>query len=317
VLSSSDPHSISVSADGRRLAYSKFTVAQNIWSVPIPQAGVVSIQDAVPITSGNQVIEGHDLSPDGEWIAFTGDARGGLDIYRMPLGGGPPQLVSDLTVDVFAPDWSPDDTEITVFSGRESPDVLNVSVDDGTTEQLTDFPGFDIHPDWSPDGLAIAFMSEGPQDVRPWNIWIVSRDSVGLPWSEPVQLTDFGCGDPEWAPDGASLACRLMEDLVWVRVSRNGDVLSRYDASDTGLQSIDRLRFSVDGSRIYVIATGQDGSAGVWWIPENGGEATKVVAFDDPSLTVPGFFTVGPEQLYLTVAEYESDIWVMDVEVER
>ncbi len=27
--------------------------------------------------------------------------------------------------------------------------------------------------------------------------------------------------------------------------------------------------------------------------------------------------SVGPEHLYLTVGEYESDIWVMDVEVER
>jgi len=25
-------------------------------------------------------------------------------------------------------------------------------------------------------------------------------------------------------------------------------------------------------------------------------------------------FTVGPEHLYVTIAEYESDIWVMDLE---
>ena len=110
VLSSSDPHSISVSADGRRLAYSKFTVAQNIWSIPIPHAGVVSIQNAVPVTTGNQVIEGLDLSADGEWIAFSSDLRGRSDIYKMPLAGGSPQLVADVTADAFAPDWSPDGT---------------------------------------------------------------------------------------------------------------------------------------------------------------------------------------------------------------
>jgi Tol biopolymer transport system component len=73
-------------------------------------------------------------------------------------------------------------------------------------------------------------------------------------------------------------------------------------------------QFSPDGSRIYTVATEEDGSEGVWWIPANGGDATKVVAFDDPSLTVPGYLTVGPEHLYLTIAEYESDIWVMDLE---
>jgi hypothetical protein len=38
------------------------------------------------------------------------------------------------------------------------------------------------------------------------------------------------------------------------------------------------------------------------------------VAFDDPSVAVQGYLTVGPEHLYLTIAEYESDIWVMDLE---
>jgi hypothetical protein len=52
----------------------------------------------------------------------------------------------------------------------------------------------------------------------------------------------------------------------------------------------------------------------VWWIPANGGEATKVVAFDDPSLTVQFGLTVAPEHLYLTIAKYESDIYVMDLE---
>ncbi len=102
---------------------------------------------------------------------------------------------------------------------------------------------------------------------------------------------------------------------TWARVSRDGEVLSRYDPSTAGLQLFSTsLEFSPDGSRIYHIATHEDGSEGVWWIPDNGGDATKVVAFDDPSLTVFRNLTVGPENLYLTIAEYESDIWVMDLE---
>ena len=42
--------------------------------------------------------------------------------------------------------------------------------------------------------------------------------------------------------------------------------------------------FSPDGSRIYFLGTHEDGSRGVWWIPANGGDATKVAALDDPSL---------------------------------
>jgi len=108
VLSSSDPHSISISADGRRLAYAKFTAAQNIWSIPIPRSGSVSISNAVPVTTGNQVIENHSLSPDGEWIVFDSDIRGQFDIYKQPLAGGRQQLVADITGDEYDPDWSPE-----------------------------------------------------------------------------------------------------------------------------------------------------------------------------------------------------------------
>jgi Tol biopolymer transport system component len=313
VLSSSDPHSISLSADGRKLAYAKFRVMQNIWSIPIPRSGSVSIRGAVPVTTGNQVIEGHSLSPDGEWIVFSSDKRGEFDIYKQPLGDGQAQLVADFSGHLFDPIWSPDGTEIVLHSGGiNSGDVLVVSADGGTPEELTDFPGAEGNPDFSPDGLAIAFSSQGPRGVGPMNTWIVSRDGVGLPWGDPVQLTDSGCGFPTWAPDGASLGCAGARE--WERLSRDGEVLLRYDPSSAGLGILGIARFSPDGSRIYFRGTHEGGSEGVWWIPADGGDATKVVAIDDPSLTLLGFLSVNSTHLYLTIAEYESDIWVMDLE---
>ncbi len=45
-----------------------------------------------------------------------------------------------------------------------------------------------------------------------------------------------------------------------------------------------------------------------------GGEATQPVAFDDPSRGVLGSLTVGPDHFYFTISEYESDIYLMDLE---
>ena len=257
------------------------------------------------------------MSPDGQWIAFDSDIRGDSDIYKMPLEGGSPQLVADFTGNIFAPDWSPDGTEIAFYTGREEGsggkgEVFVVSANGGTPVQLTDSPGFDNQPDWSPDGLAIAFTSQGPQGIEALKVWIVSRDSVGMPWADPVQLTDFRCSRPDWAPDGSRVLCDAGEDMV--QVSREGEVLSRYDPSTVGLPRSRTFRFSPDGSKIYFLATQEDGSRGVWWLPANGGDATKVVALDDPSLGVFRFLSVGPEDLYFTISEYESDIWVMDLE---
>jgi Tol biopolymer transport system component len=316
VLGASDPHSISISAGGRRLAYARLPSAQNIWSIPIPRSGSVSIRTAVQVTEGNQVTENHSLSRDGEWIVFDSNVRGGMDIYKQRVAAGSQQLVADLTGNAYAPAVSPDGTEIAFYSGIEDADVFVVSADGGTSEQLTDgFPGNDIGPAWSPDGLSIAYQSQGPDGVGLPEIWIVSRDSVGGPWSDPAQLTDFGtCQNAHWAPDGASLVCFVLRG-GWLRVSREGEVLMRYDPSTSGLLTFPLPRFSPDGSRIYFRGRHEDGSEGIWWIPAAGGDATKVVAFDYPSWTVFGFLlTVGPENLYLTINEYESDIWVMDLE---
>jgi serine/threonine-protein kinase len=306
-----DPHSISTSADGRRLAYAKFTVAKSISSIRLPRSGAVSIRDAVRITTGNQTIEGFSLSPDGEWIVFASDLKGELDIWKQRLAGGAPQLVADIGGDAYEPDWSGDGGEIAFYA---SEGVFVVSADGGTPQHLVDFPDAN-RPDWSPDGLAIAFESQGSQGEGPVTLWIVSRDSVGGPWSDPVRLTDFPSGNASWAPDGASLLC-FTGGGTWPRVSRDGRVLARYDSSTVGLQRISGPEFSPDGSKIYLMATDHDGSQGIWWISAGGGEATKVVVLDDPSLSeFWGWgFTVGREHLYLTIAEYQSDIWVMDLE---
>jgi hypothetical protein len=74
-----------------------------------------------------------------------------------------------------------------------------------------------------------------------------------------------------------------------------------------------QLPFSPDGPGIYGIGRQEDGSLGIRWIPASGGDATKAVTFDDP-LLIPLGMAVGSGTLYVTLSEYESDIWVMDLE---
>ena len=76
--------------------------------------------------------------------------------------------------------------------------------------------------------------------------------------------------------------------------------------------------FSSDGSEIYFWGV-RGGDWGIWSMSAGGGGLTQWIAFDDPSLTAYRTFnarslTVGNDHFYLTISEYESDIWVMDLE---
>src|SRR3989454_7730219 len=81
-------HGISVGASGGLLAYSAFTETSNVWSLPIPSHAPMSVAQARPVTSGNQTIEGFDVSPDGRWLAFDSNRNGVQQVFRVSLAGG-------------------------------------------------------------------------------------------------------------------------------------------------------------------------------------------------------------------------------------
>jgi Tol biopolymer transport system component len=320
VAGATDAHTISYSIAGRKLAFSKATLRQNIWSYPM-DSGTVSMADGQRVTSENAIIQSHDISPDGRWIVYSSDLRGNQDLYKRAVEGGTPTPIADSPSSEFDPRWSPDGTEIAFLTdiGGEFA-VMVASAGGGTPVRVASAP-LTWLPSWSPSGLALAFNSNQTGQLE---TWVVSREAIGGPWSEPTQLTDLGCEPSDWAPDGSGVLCTVgagiesEADTSLVLVSREGETLWRYDPATAGLvlQSIHQ-KFSRDGSAIYVWARHEDGTEGIWAIPLQGGEPSLVVAYDEAAIAAERWLSVGPDRLYLTVVQTEVDIWVADVEVER
>jgi Tol biopolymer transport system component/tRNA A-37 threonylcarbamoyl transferase component Bud32 len=301
-----DAHSISVSADGTRMAIAKLTVRQNIRFYPVPTARPVSIGDGRPITTGAQAVETHDLSPDGQWLVYSSNLRGNADLYKVRQSGGDPIPLTTTPTDEFHPAWSPDGTEIAY---EIAGDLWVVPAGGGQPHQLTSGPAIDLNATWSHDGLTLAFDSNRSGH---WRIWVLRRDRVGDRWDEPVQLTTTGCLNPRWAPDGSGLWCTRADTLMLI--SPTGRVLRRL--------SLAILRFvephpvpAQDGATMYIPVTSGP-NPGLWVLPMTGGRPRQVARFDNPSLSMldfPGTLTVARDGVYLTTVELESDVWVMDI----
>ncbi len=311
----SDAYSLSFSRSVRSLAFAKLTVRQNIRAYPLGRPVPISIRDGRSVTAGDHVIVDHDVSPDGQWIVFDGTYAGAPGLFRIRVEGGEAQPLSSLPA-ALSPRWSPDGREIAfpVLADSGHADLMLMPAEGGVARSLAR-EGVSAWPSWSPDGLRIVFWKSAPNG----GVWLLSRDSLGGAWHQAVRFSDL-CSMLDWAPDGSTLVARWCSagGAEWPAfMSPQGRMLTRGDLalSTGGLTAIeDCIRYSPDSWTLYAVAANRDGRRGVWALPVGrAGEPRLVVAFDDPTLSVPspeGNLSVGPGELYLTVAEHQSVIWV-------
>src|SRR5271154_1732868 len=75
--------------------------------------------DAVRLTAGPGIKRGPHFSPDGQWIAFTGEYDGQLNVSVIAASGGTPRRVTFHDGPDIAAGWTPDGKNILFASPRE------------------------------------------------------------------------------------------------------------------------------------------------------------------------------------------------------
>src|ERR687886_2530172 len=91
-----------------------FSYAGDLWSVP-REGG-----DAVHLTTGTGVETDPVFSPDGQWLAFTGEYDGNVDVYVIPATGGVPRRLTFHPGADTAVGWTPDGRAVLFTSTRNS-----------------------------------------------------------------------------------------------------------------------------------------------------------------------------------------------------
>jgi tricorn protease len=181
-----------------------FAYAQNIWTVP--RAGGMARR----ITSFQGQTSNPHFSPDGKWIAFSGEYAGNLDVYVVPAEGGEPKRLTWHPGADTVQGWTADGRAImfsttrATWSPSGAPRFWSVPVEGGVEEPLAIPRGY--QGKISQDGSHIAYRMNNSWDEERRNyrggqnrpIWIVdlkTYDLVSPPWTDSKDM------DPVWVGD--------------------------------------------------------------------------------------------------------------------
>ncbi len=141
-----------------------FVYAEDLWIVPRTGG------EARRLTShpGDEVYP--KFSPDGKWIAFTGEYDGNADVYIIPSEGGEPRRLTYHPANDMVLGWTPDSKKVLFRSNRASAPAATtrlflVSIDGGLEEMLP-VPRASL-TSFSPDGQKIAYNPTS-QEFRTW-----------------------------------------------------------------------------------------------------------------------------------------------------
>jgi eukaryotic-like serine/threonine-protein kinase len=204
----SDPR---ISPDGRRLALHLEDQEDDVWTLEIARDSLTRqtfdpAEDETPV-----------FSPDGQWLAYSGFARGGKDrcIFRRRVdGSGGEEVLWTLPEHAHVSDWSPDGKTLVVdVFGQAGLDIVLIDLGAPPVTRPYRKTTFDESSGRiSPDGRWLAYRSnESGQD----QIYVQSFPVPG----GKVQVSTGGGVQPVWSRDGRALYFRAATDLMVARAA--------------------------------------------------------------------------------------------------
>jgi dipeptidyl aminopeptidase/acylaminoacyl peptidase len=176
-----------------------------------------------------KIVSDAQVSPDGKSIAYVvtstdmKENAADADVWLVSTAGGEPVRLTTSKKNDNQPRWSPDGRRIAFISAREEkPQVFLISPTGGEAEKLTDSKSGVQSFAWSPDNSRIAYVAQqeptpdeekkqkekdDPQvfdkNYKFSRIWVID---VKTKKASEVVKSDYVAADPQWSPDGRSLA---------------------------------------------------------------------------------------------------------------
>jgi serine/threonine protein kinase len=296
---------ITLSRDGRHIAYQADTSTQNIYNVSFDPDSEAVVGEPLAITSGSRWAGNQDPSPDDQWVAFSFFPGGGqADVALIRTDGtGLRQLTSEPHLD-FYPRWSPDGRELVFYSMRSGNVELWIIHPDGSgLRQLTETPNWTFCHTWSPDGKRMVYCSGGDSYIF----------QPEVPWKEqsPEKLPrppEGLFGASSWSPDGERLAGWVESEsgtyqiAIFSLVSREYRLFPGTGDSPVWLRDNRRLLFR-DRGKILLL----DGKTGSFH---------EVLSLEPDTVEDDLDLSSDERTIYFSRGHAEADIWMVTLDEE-
>ena len=207
VTTTGNVHSVTISRDGKFLAYTQDSKEGHaIW---VRQLGTGSTAKVVPAT-GESELSDIVFSPDGNYLYYRSQLEGsGLGLlWKVPsLGGTPEKLVTDVDSAVA---FSPDAKRIAWIriSSKTNSSAVYLSDASGANEQAIStlhFPDMynQVGPAWSQDGKMLAVARIDSKNPNINKIEVMDLDTKEI---KPLGSRGFAnLNRLDWLPDGSGL----------------------------------------------------------------------------------------------------------------
>ena len=207
---------------------------------------------------------------DKQYISFSSNRTGKLNIYVIDTNGENLRRLTDDPVAAHSATWSPNGRAFAYVSHRDGKaEIYVMDLNKNETRRLTNHPASDDNPAWSPDGHWIAFSSNREGDFKE-NYDLYKMDATG---GNLQRLTNKGKYNsaPAWSPDGKQIAFYSIRN-------DSGDIY----VMDVNRRNLMRLAFGVrpswspDGEKIAYYAWEWGGGSSIYVMNAKGQNSRRV-----------------------------------------
>jgi Tol biopolymer transport system component len=215
-------------------------------------------------------------SPDGQWVAFSSNREGQLDLWKVSTRTGRERRLTMDETDDWDPAFTPSGG-IVWSCGRDGRFEIWGAEGDGSSKRRISADGVSAeNPTVTPDGRWVVYASGNPEKAGLWK--------VGLDGSNATQVLAGSGHMPEVSPDGRHALYRVdaAAELVLIRVVGLDGARTPFEIRVETRRRTNNLlgrgRWMPDGKAIAFIGQDERGVAGIFvqdFVPGRDTSATR------------------------------------------